>query len=72
MSMEDIAQEQELKQWEFNNRPRPEPKRFVPGDAGYGPAECECGEPLPSARREWGFRLCIECQTFAEKVTRRR
>lgn len=71
MSMEDIAQEQELKQWEINNRSRPHQTRFVPGDAGYGPAVCECGEPIPTPRREWGCKLCIECQADAEKATRR-
>lgn len=69
MSAEDIAQEVELKQWELNNRTRPEVKRYAPGDQGYGPEFCtteDCENPMQDKRREWGFTVCVECQAKAE------
>lgn len=67
MSMEDIAQEVELKQWELNNASRQAPVKYAPGDAGYGPAECdECGSDMPAARRAHGFTICVACKTSQE------
>lgn len=38
--------------------------------AGMGPKECvECEEAIPLARRQLGFKLCVEC---AEKTERRK
>lgn len=72
MSLEDKAQELELAVWEHNNRPRGEDVRFGPGDAGYGPEECEeCGEVMPTKRREYGFRLCTDCKSAQERPGRR-
>lgn len=66
MSQEDKAQEQELMQWE-RNQSRPAPVRYAPGDAGYGPAECEyCDADMPAARREHGFTVCVDCKTKLE------
>lgn len=69
MGIEDIAQEVELKDWEQNNLNRPEMRRHKPGEDGYGPAECECGNTMPPARREHGFRLCVACAEAAEQKT---
>ena len=67
MSQEDRAQEQELMQWERNNRSRPAPVRYTPADAGYGPEECDgCGAEMPAARREHGFTICVTCKTAQE------
>lgn len=70
MSAEDIAQEIELRQWEFNNRSRGQVKYSV-GEAGYGPEDCdECGNEMPTVRREYGFRLCVGCQSLRENAAR--
>lgn len=54
-------------QWERNNRSRPAPVRYAPGDAGYGPEDCEgCGAEMPAARREHGFTICVACKTVQE------
>jgi RNA polymerase-binding transcription factor DksA len=69
MSPEDIAQAVELRQWEANNSSRPAVIRYTPADEGYGPEFCatdECEAPLPAARREWGFTICIACKERAE------
>lgn len=67
MSQEDKAQEQELIQWERNNRSRPAPVRYAPGDAGYGPEFCEyCDADMPVARREHGFTICVDCKSKLE------
>lgn len=67
MSQEDRAQEQELMQWELNNRSRPEPVRYSPGDAGYGPEDCDgCGAEMPTVRREHGFTICVGCKSAQE------
>lgn len=39
---------------------KPEPK--------YGPSHCEeCGVEMPELRRQYGFKLCVSCQTEAER-----
>ncbi len=66
MSAEDKAQEQELMQWERNQR-RPAPVRYTPADAGYGPEFCEtCDADMPLARREHGFQICVDCRSKLE------
>lgn len=73
MSDEDRAQDQELLDWERNNRPRPARRQFEPGEPGYGPAECaECGDDMPAARRAMGSHLCTECKTRQEDQQKRR
>ncbi|TJW61019.1 MAG: hypothetical protein E5V97_22140 [Mesorhizobium sp.] len=39
-----------------------------------GPRFCDCGEPIPEARRLAmpGCRRCIDCETFIERQSRRR
>lgn len=72
MSEEDRAQEVELRQWERNNASRPAPVKYAPGEDGYGPEECdECGAKMPTARRVYGFELCVECKTIEEQRSRR-
>lgn len=67
MSAEDKAQEIELAHWEFNNRSKPEIK-FTPSQSGYGPVYCsECGDDMPTARREYGFHQCTDCKSAIEK-----
>lgn len=68
MSMEDIAQDVELREWERNNiGRRGDSVRFEPEDVGYGPEECEeCGAPMPVERRAWGFELCVPCKQITE------
>lgn len=73
MSDEDRAQDQEILDWERNNRSRPERRRFTPGEAGYGPAQCvECGDDMPAERRAMGSHLCTECKTRQEEQEKRR
>jgi len=69
VSFEDIAQDIELRQWERNNLGRnPGQTKFQPGEAGYGPAECEeCGDEMPAERRAWGFKLCVSCKQVMER-----
>lgn len=67
MSMEDDAQVLELMLWERTNASRPEPVKYAPGDAGYGPEDCdECGAEMPQARRAHGFTICVSCKTKHE------
>lgn len=67
MSLEDKAQEQELMQWELNNRARVAPVSYKPGDVGYGPEFCDsCDADMPEPRRKWGFTVCVDCQTATE------
>ncbi|MDD1003612.1 MULTISPECIES: hypothetical protein [Pseudomonas] len=73
MSIENIAQAVELRQWEFNNRSRPAVVRYAPGDRGYGPEQCtvaDCEGTLPPKRREWGYKICIGCQSETERRAR--
>lgn len=71
MSDEDRAQEVELREWERNNRIRPGPVKYAPGEHGYGPAECvTCDADMPPPRRAHGFDLCVACKTDAEKAGR--
>lgn len=71
MSAEDIAQDVELRAWELNNVYRRQMVEYKPGDAGYGPEECEsCGESMPVRRREMGRKLCTECQSLQERKDR--
>lgn len=73
MSMEDAAQDHEVRIWEINNRPRPEAKKYAPGQDGYGPEECvECGDDMPALRRENGWCLCTACKAKTEATTGRR
>lgn len=68
MSDEDRAQELELKGWEWNNRSRDEVKKYEPGEAGYGPQECDdCGDDIPEKRRSHGYRLCVACKSDQER-----
>ena len=35
---------------------------------GKGPEFClECGNDMPSVRREYGYVLCVECKTAEER-----
>ncbi|QNJ57348.1 TraR promoter binding protein [Pseudomonas phage Dolphis] len=73
MADEDIAQEIELRQWVHNNRSRDVKVRFAPGEPGYGPELCSnerCEVDMPVQRREWGFKLCVECQGAIEQRQR--
>ena len=71
MNLEDRAQEHEAMMWEQVNRPR-EVKTYAPGDAGYGPEECDnCGADMHQVRRANGWRLCTPCQSAREIVTAR-
>lgn len=69
MSIEDIAQDIELAQWERNNKPTGDSlKVYAKGDPNYGPEECqECGDEMPEKRREYGCKLCTHCQSIAER-----
>ena len=68
MSMEDQAQELELAHWQINNTPKDDGHKFSPGEAGYGPAECdECTSPMPTERREWGYTICVHCKAEQER-----
>jgi len=55
--------------WEINNMHRkPLPPLAKPGDARYGPEECdECGAEMHQVRRSYGFRLCTACQSEREQ-----
>lgn len=69
MSDADHAQEFELMDWERNNRARSVQRRFVPGESGYGPAECEeCGDDMPPERRAMGSRICTDCKARQEHL----
>lgn len=75
MSIEDIAQEAEIKQWERINVGRPTQQIYAPLDTGYGPEECqneECGDDMPVLRRELGRTLCTACQQRAEDTKKQR
>lgn len=74
MSLEDRAQEHEQQQWELRNVNRKHaPPPAQPGDADYGPAECEeCGADMPALRRADRRRLCTGCASEAEQAQRRR
>ncbi|RWE48556.1 MAG: hypothetical protein EOS79_08460 [Mesorhizobium sp.] len=39
-----------------------------------GPRFCDCGEPIPEARRQAmpGCRRCVDCETFIERQSRKR
>jgi RNA polymerase-binding transcription factor DksA len=73
MSIEDIAQEVELLDWERNNRPRTVRRLLEPTEPGYGPAECgECEDQMPDLRRAMGCVLCVDCTELAERRKRLR
>lgn len=36
-----------------------------------GAAECQCGEPIPDARRLGGYSRCVECVSDDEARARR-
>lgn len=73
MSVEDRAQEQEVMDWERNNRPRGERPVFAPGEAGYGPAVCaKCEDDMPAVRRAYGYVLCVVCAAEQERTRRSR
>lgn len=66
MSLEDNAQDHEAKEWAIRNQPR-EVARYAPGEAGYGPSECqECGAGMHPVRRGYGFKTCTPCQSALE------
>jgi RNA polymerase-binding transcription factor DksA len=70
MSVEDQAQVLEAHLWEMNNRRRAV-KTFKPDEAGYGPKECEdCGDDMPTVRRELGACRCVTCQNELDKRRR--
>jgi len=43
--------------------------RLHPLPSGESPTECDCGEPIPEARRRAlpGVRTCVECQRDIER-----
>ena len=64
MSIEDAAQDHELMVREATQRRAAAGQ----GPVEYGPAGCEdCESEMPAARREYGFRLCVPCQTSVER-----
>jgi RNA polymerase-binding transcription factor DksA len=68
MSIEDRAQELELRDWERNNRPRNEQKRFEPNQKGYGTSHClDCGDEMPLLRRAMGKNMCTDCTSAEER-----
>lgn len=68
MSEADRAQELEAKDWEINNRPRPQRPVFTPRDRGYGPAQCiECTDEMPELRRSMGCDMCTDCTSALER-----
>lgn len=73
MSIEDKAQDHEAAEWEHRNAPPPPRPTFKPGDAGYGPKECdECESTMPPLRRANGWVLCTRCQSLVESGRLRR
>lgn len=72
MSIENAAQDHEAKEWEARNAPRATQPTYKPGEAGYGPSECECGADMPPNRRADGRLLCTLCQSAEEHLARRR
>jgi len=73
MSFEDEAQKIELMEWKRVNETRKSSQfKFAAGDDGYGSPECECGEPIPAARREYGYSICVECAADKERKGLRR
>lgn len=67
MSIEDIAQDVELQEWERRNTSRTGPRVFAPDHEKYGPEECdECGVEMHPVRRSYGYRICIGCAEAAE------
>lgn len=71
MSIEDRAQDQEVADWERNNRPR-DRRIFAPGEEGYGPECCaECGDEMPEVRRAYGYALCVSCAADLERIRSR-
>lgn len=72
MSVEDDAQELELRQWEALNLGRGDkPLSYASGEPGYGPPECEeCDAEMHPVRRSYGFRVCVHCKEFAEAEAR--
>ena len=72
MSIEDQAQDLELKIWEANNMASRAPASYAPDDPEYGPDACEeCGEPMHPVRRSYGYCLCVSCQQALEQSRRR-
>ena len=70
MNIEDAAQAHEIQQWAIINRPR-DVVVHQPGDACYGPAECEkCGADMHPVRRGHGFTVCTPCASAAERRLR--
>lgn len=67
MSDEDRAQGIELMHWEHINKPRAKVEKFKPGESGYGPEFCaRCDAAMPTAMREYGFKICVDCKTQDE------
>lgn len=58
-------QEEEYRR--INDRPHSKHK-FLPEEPGYGPEECDdCGDVMPTARREYGFKVCVPCKELTER-----
>lgn len=58
-------QEEEYRR--INDRPHTQHK-FAADEPGYGPEDCkECGDEMPTARREYGFKLCVPCKALTER-----
>lgn len=56
--------------WKLNNERKPTMPSYAPGDAGYGPEFCsneECGDDMPTVRRQYGRHLCTRCQEAEER-----
>ena len=66
MSEADSAQDHEAAEWAFRNRSRGELKFYRPGEPGYGPEICGCGDDMPDARRALGKVRCVICQQTFE------
>jgi len=69
MSIEDVAQDVELAQWERVNQFRNTMPTWKPTDSEYGPSTCqaeECGDQMPEFRRALGRHLCTSCQQLLE------
>lgn len=48
--------------------------QYLAEDTTVGPRFCDCGEPIPEARRRAMPRAtnCFDCATFIERQSRRR
>lgn len=59
------VQEEEYRR--INERPHSQHK-YAKDEPGYGPEDCvDCGGEMITARREYGFSLCVPCKELIER-----